>query len=292
MAAQPDALVGNAGRLASDDSGIIGNIMVGAQYGFSNHLDYLDSATPLALPPMRPIVTHAPTMFNYLPNFTSFFKNFIERHIHTFDGVPVQYSNAGTQMLNFADSQQPTMPTDTHRTPIEPNVTCQEVIGNCIWQFHRYWMWMIKDPDTSGASLAGIVPASQSLPPHVFSVFSGDLCCIQFDTTFRPENMIDAYFITAFWPNDIGDAGYRHEHGQTTVPERNISYHGVLQHNRNTAAAGRNIAEILNLHIPNADFATPVATTIESNIIDDGLRREVSRSASAYQPMGDNAAQV
>lgn len=276
----------NAGRLASQDTGIVGNIIDGAQYGFSPHLEMLDCATPLVLPPMRPVVVHTPDQFNYIPRYPEFFKNFFERHVHSFDGVDLQYTNDGFPMLALTDGQAPHVPSDTHRAPISPQAQCQEVIGNVCWEAHHRWMITNKDPDTSGASMAGLVPSSQPLPPHVFSTWSMDLLCIQFDTTFRPENIISGYFVTAMTPTDIGQAGFHRQVGVSSAPERNFAYSAIVQHNYNTVSIGQQVASILGIHLPNADFSVPVTRTIEDQLLDEGLQREVSTAVGNYTPIG------
>ena len=285
MAYYGGAYIRNAGRLASQDDGIVGNIIDGAQYGYSPHLEMLDASTPLVLPPMRPIVTHTPDQFKYIPRYQAFFKAFFERHVHTFDGVDLQYTNQGFAMAALADGQTPHAPSDTKRADITPTAACQEVIGNVCWETHHRWLITNKDPDTQGAPLSGLVPSDQPLPPHVFSTWSMDILCIQPDTTFRPENLVSGYFVTAMTPTDIGVAHFRREVGTSTLPERQFTYEGVLQHNYNTVAVAREVMGLLRMHIPNADYSVPVARTIEDALLNEGTQLEIANAITNYAPI-------
>lgn len=289
MSKMTNALINNAGRLAAQDDGIVGNLAAGAQYGFTAHLALLDASTPLVMRPMTYIVTHVPGMFKYVPGFTEFTKTFFEQVAHNIDGVTVQYQNEGHQAPAFADSQQAVVPTDTKRTPINPTVNTGEYIGNICWNFIKTWILLNKDPDTQAASMVGIIDPDEDLPPHTFSVFSANLMGIQYDTTLRTKNIIDGLQLTAMHPSDTGDAEYKHEIGQSTSPERSFSFHAVLQHNANTYAAARMVGETLGLHRVNANFATPVADDVESLIQNYGIQREVATDAANFVPLGSDA---
>lgn len=285
MAQYDNRYIRNAGRLGSQNDSIVGNLIDGTQYGFSAHLEMLDANTPLVLPPMRPVVTHTPDMFKYVPKFPEFCKAFFEQHAHTIDNIDVQYSNEGVSMLALADGQTPTAPGDTKRASITPSVTAQEGIGNVLWNFHHIWFLMQKDPDTSGASLAGFVPPTEPLPPHVFSTWSADLLCMQYDTTFRTENMIAAYFATALRPTEGPPAHFIHEHGTSRMPDRQFTYAATLQHNYNTCAIGRQVGAILGMHIPNADMSKPVATKMDDQLANEGIQKEIAQAQSSWNPI-------
>lgn len=291
MPVMTDALLTNAGRLASADNATVANIAAGAQYGFGNHLPDIDAATPLIMSPIVPIITHAPTMFQYLPNFYETLKALVERMTISITGVDPHYTLQEAQIPAGADGQMLNMPTNARRDQVSPVMEFPELTGNLVWNFFRTWMRMIKDPDTQASSLAGIIPDGTTLSPHVMSMFTMDVLFLQYDTTLQPQNLIDAYFVTNMWPNDIGNAGYQKSTvGESHYNNRTINFHGVLQHNRNTRVVGQNIAEVLQLHRYNYDFATPVATDIESMIQNTGLQAEVAEIASAFGPMGGNAA--
>lgn len=289
MSKTPNAILNNAGRLAAQDSGVIGNVELGAQYGFVPHLATADGGTPLVLRPVNYVVTNAPGQFKYLPGYTKFTKLFFEQLAHTIDGVNIQITNEGHQALAMADGQQLTVPTDTKRQTITPNVTTIEYIGNPCYNFIYTWIMMNKDPDTQSASFAGILSSGTYIPPHTFSVFSADLTGIQYDTTLRKQNIVDGFQLTAVHPQDSGDAEFKHEIGVSTVPERQFPFHAVWMKNANTYVVAQELAETLQLHRVNANFATPCARDIESIIQNYGIQKEAASAITDFVPMGSDA---
>jgi len=249
-----------------------GNIITGGQLGFGNNLPNIDAATPLVLRPIVPIITHAPTMFQYLPGMTDILKALLENHARSIDGIDLQYTIDPGATPAGQDGQELNVPTNAKRAQVNPQFTLPEINGNLVWNFFRLWMRLMKDPDTQAASLAGVIPGSQILRPHVLSMFTMDMLFIQYDTTLRPENIIDGYFITSMWPNDTGVAGFKKQIAQSDVVERTIPFHGVLQHNDNTRAVAQQIASLLRLHTIDYNFSTPIATQVESNILEAGLQ--------------------
>lgn len=292
LSKMPNALLNGAGHLATQDDGIVANLAAGAQYGFTPHLAQLDASTALVLRPVTYIVTHVPGMFKYVPGYVQFTKTFFEQIAHNISGVTIQYRNEGHGMPAMSDGQQAYVPTDTKRTAVEPTVNTAEYTGNVCWNYIATWIRMKKDPDTQAASLVGYIDPNEDLPPHTFSVFSMDMAGIQYDTTLRPKNIIDGFQLTAMHPNDTGDAEFQHEIGTSHSPERSFTFNAVLQHNRNTAAAARTLAETMELHKVNANFQTPVATDVESLIANYGIKGETSTDAANYTPLGNNAATV
>ena len=249
------------------------NVNIGGQLGYGNNLPNIDAATPLVMRPIVPIITHAPTMFTqYAPDMATILKALIETQSRSIDGIDVQYTiDPGTTPAG-QDGQELNVPTNAKRAQVNPQFTLPELSGNLVWNFFRIWQRMIKDPDTQASSLAGLVPnIVGNLPPHVLSMFTMDVLFIQYDTTMRPENIIDGYFITSMWPNDIGPAGYKKQIGASEVLERTIAFHGVLQHNDNTRAVAQNVASLLQLHKIDYNFSTPVATGIDNAIENAGL---------------------
>lgn len=290
MSKMTNALISNAGRLASQDDGVVGNLAAGAQYGFVAHLAQLDASTPLVLRPLTVVVTHIPGMFKYIPGYPKFTKTFFEQLAHSIEGLTVQYTNEGHAGPAFADGQQAYVPTDTKRTSITPTVNTAEYTGNICWNFVSNWIKLKKNPDTQAASLVGIISSSEEIPPHTFSVFSADLACIQYDTTLRVKNIIDGFQLTAMHPNDSGDADFKHTVGESTSPERSFAFNAVLQHNANTMAAARMIASTLQLHKVNSEFATPIATDVEALIQNYGIAGETATDAGNFVPLGADAA--
>ena len=290
MPIMTNSLVSNAGRLAAGDLMSVANVIDGTQYGFGNHIPDIDAATPLVLMPIVPVVTHVPTMFQYLTDFPETLKALVERHTTRIDGIDLQYTLEDATVPSGADGQELHMPTNARRTAISPSMAMPEVTGNLVWNFFTYWMRLIKDPDTQASSLAGVVPSGTTLSPHVMSMFTMDMLVIQYDTTLQPQNIIDAYFLVSMWPYDAGPAGYTKQLGNSEHPERTIQFHAVIQHNRNTRVIGQNIATTLKLHTYDYNFATVAATDVESAVQADGIQYEVTSEVSKFAPLGGNAA--
>ena len=167
------------------------------------------------------------------------------------------------------------MPTNSKRTQVNPTFVWQELKGNLVWNFIRLWIELIKSPDTQASKMSAI-KANDAMTPQLMSYFTMDVMFIQFDETMRPENIIDAFFISNMWPQETGMAGWKRTVGQSEMPERSIPFHGIVQHNRNTYEAGRFLARALAMHTINYDYATPLATKVESEVEDEGLAREVA----------------
>ena len=277
------SFLSNTGSLIANVAPAV-DVLVGGQLGYGNNLPNIDAATPLVMRPIVPIVMHAPTMFTrYAPSMATILKALIETQSKSIDGIDVQYTiDPGTTPAG-QDGQELNVPTNAKRAQVNPQFTLPELSGNLVWNFFRIWQRMIKDPDTQASSLAGLVPnITGNLPPHVLSMFTMDMLFIQYDTTMRPENIIDGYFITSMWPNDIGPAGYRKQTGTSEVLERTIAFHGVLQHNDNTRAVAQKIANTLQLHKIDYNFATPITQQIDPQILNTGLQAATETDIATF----------
>lgn len=270
-----NAIITQAGRIAADPGAPIANLNEGAQLGLGPHLPQLDAATPLALHPITPIVVHAPTMFQEIPYAISTLKALIERHAQTIDGVDVEYTLEAGQSPLGHDGQQINMPTQSRRTQVNPQFTWREGIGNLVWNFHREWIEMVRHPDTQSSQLAALSPGDD-IPPQLLSTFTMDVLFLQYDSTLLPANLIDAYFITSMWPQGTGPAGYRRTPGEVQLPERSITYNGIIQHNRNTVRIGKRVAELLNLHRVDYYNGQPVSEGIPNELADQGIQKEIA----------------
>ena len=274
-------LITNAGLLGTTDQSSIADIAYGAQLGVGPNLPQIDGATPLILAPIVAVITHIPTMFNNVDKAPETLKALIERHAKEISGVDFGYQLEGSPTPVGQDGQELHMPTNAKRTPVTPTFTWQELPGNLVWNLHKIWIQMIKDPDTQ-ASILSAMANGATMSPMLMSSFTMDILFIQFDSTMLPENIVDAWFITNMWPQETGLFGAKRQIGHSEMPERQIAYYGVLQHNRNTKAVGQIIATALALHRANYDFAVPVATEIDPNIQNMGLQEESTVDIAAF----------
>ena len=284
FASYPHGLIPNVGRIGSTDDSNVADIEYGAQLGYGPNLPQIDGATPLVLSPVVAIVTHIPTMFDNVDHAPETLKALIERHAKEISGIDFQYQLEGVGTPVGQDGQELHMPTNSKRTAVTPTFTMQELQGNLVWNFIRTWIEMIKQPDTQASALSA-VNLDVTMSPMLMSSFTMDVLFIQFDSTMRPENIIDAWFVTNMWPQETGMFGAKRQIGHSEMPERQIAFYGVLQHNRNTKAAGQIIASTLGLHKTDFDFATPFATAIESGITDMGLQQAATDQQTAFNDL-------
>lgn len=290
MAYMSTGLLSSAGRLASADTASVANIIDGGQYGFGNHLPNIDAATPVVFRPVVPIITSAPRMFEYLPKFPDVLKALVERHTREITNIDLTYSIEESTVAAGADGQNLSVPRNARRAGISPTMAMPEITGNLVWNFFRSWQRMMIDPDTQSSSLAGVIPEGTTLTPHTMSMFSMDMLFIQYDLTLQPQNIIDAFFVTGMWPREIGNGNFQKSVTESVQPQREITFSGVIQHNRNTRVIGQNIAEVLALHKYNYDFGKTISTDIDAALQDEGLQHEVAEIAQTFVPMGGNAA--
>lgn len=287
MVADVNALLANAGRLATNsDSSRVADITRGGQLGLGSHLDLIDAATPCAFMPVIPIVMSTPTLFNGLPGFNAAFKALVERHSKAITGIDVRYDlDTDDSQPAGNDGQKILTPTRTTRIQPQPEFTWGELNGNLVWNLIKTWIVWINDPDTQASRIgqtAATGGASSSLP-LVMSTIGADVLFIQPDKTMHPDNILDAWIITGMYPKTTGDAGYKKTIGETTIPERQIQFTGILQHNDRTRIVGRNILKAMQAHTVNYDLSTPVTQSINSALNNLGLQKEVADAITAFQ---------
>ena len=271
MAQMSNSIIANGGSFGSTASSPIANIVDGGQLGFGPILPNLDANTPPVYLPLQLVVTHVPTFFNYIPNGTAIFKALFETHLVSLEGLDINYSMDTDGTPVGRDGQQQMVPTRQQRSQITPTALWPEKIGNAIWNFGRMWFNAMHDIDTQASSFAGIIPSGTALPPMVASMFAADILLIQYDSTYRPENILDAIYLTNFFPTEIGSPGYTLNATETHRPDRNFTFSCVVQHNNNTVAVGKAVAALLNLHQVNFQDALPVAQSVEAALQDEGI---------------------
>ena len=281
MTVQSDALLKNVANIGMHNNAAIGNVVKGGQLGVGPHLTLLDSVTPLVFPPVVPVITHIPTMFNRFDKIGEILKALIERHTKSISGIDFGYELDVAEGMILSDGQPVNVPTKNKRTAIAPNFTWPELPGNLVWNFHEFWLSLISHPDTHFSKLAALT-GDDSFDTHLFSAYSMDVCFIQFDTTFLPRNILSAIFVTTMFPKNTGTLNIKREVGTTDSPERSIDYNGIVQHNSSTLEAGRQIAEILGLHRANFDKAPPIATEIEDSSKNMGVQAEIADIVSQF----------
>ena len=275
-----DALLKNITGIAAGETSQVANIANGAQLGMGAHLQKIDAATPLVMTPAVAIVTHAPTMFDNIPYAKEILKALIERHTRSITGIDFGYTLDSSPVLLGHDGQELNIPTDSKRTAVNPTFTMPELQGNLVWNFFKMWISLIRHPDTNASALSSVL-AEGAFDPMVYSSFSMDMCVIQFDPTFHPDNIISAYFYTAMYPQETGMVGIQRELGTTQVMERTIPMTGIVQDNKRTHEAGIQIARALNLHRADYSVMPAVAQAIESTLANAGVQKEIEDIAAS-----------
>lgn len=283
MARMNSSLIANGGRFASSPSGYIANVVDGGQLGFGPNLPNLDANTPPVFLPLQLTVLRIPNFFNYIPDGPAIFKALYETHLVSFEGLDFNYSMEVEGTPVGRDGQVMNVPMKQVRSQISPVAMFPEKIGNLVWNLHKLWFNMMRDIDTQAASMAGVIPAGTTLPPHVASMYSADFLFTQFDGTYRPENIIDAFALTNVFPTEIGSPDYKLNVTETHRVDRSITHTCVVQHNNNTVAVAKNIAGLLNLHQVNYQDAIPIATSIESSLSGLGMEYNAAQYLSQFQ---------
>lgn len=282
MAAMDGALIANGGAFAASPSSYIANVREGGQLGFGPLLGNLDANTPPVFLPLQLVVTHVPTFFNYIDNGPAIFKALFETHLVSLEGLDFSYSMEIDGTPVGRDGQLQNVPTKQVRSQISPTALWPEKIGNIVFNFGRVWMNAMHDIDTQAASMAGIIPQGTTLPPLVSSMYAADIMLIQYDSTYRPENIIDAVALTNFFPTEIGSPGYQLNATETHRPDRNFTFTCIVQHNNNTVNVAKNLATLTNLHTVNYQDALPIAQSIEASLSGEGMEHQVSQYLSQF----------
>lgn len=285
MARMNGSLIANGGRFGPTESSFIANVAEGGQLGFGPVLKNLDANTPQVQLPLQVIVTHVPTIFNYVDGGVELFKALFETHMVSLDGVDPSYTMETDGTPVGRDGQQQLVPTKHVRGQLTPTASWSEKIGNVVYNLGRFWQNSMHDPDTQASSMAGVIPSGTTLPPLVSSMYGADIMLIQYDTTYRPENIIDAMMLTNFFPTDIGTPGYSMNVTESKMAERTFTFGCILQHNNNTIAVAKSLATLTNLHTINYQDAHPIATSIESELAGEGMARQVSDVLSQFRNM-------
>ena len=286
MPAMPNPFIYNAGRLAAADSDTIANLPDGAQLGLGPNLPNLDGVTPLVFNPIVPIVIHSPSMFNGIPYANDVLKALCERHAKEIQGIDFELQLEGTGTPIGHDGQEAHMPTIARRSQVSPQFTWTELNGNLVWNFMVNWIKMIKHPDTQASVLSAMSPTTQ-FAPQLFSWFSMDMMFIQYDNTMRPENIIDAYFVANMWPQASSLLNAKHVVNHAETVDRTIQFYGIVQHNRNTKVAGQIIAQALQLHVPNFDYAPALSVAIEDAVQGMGIQEEAMVDAQTFTSLSN-----
>lgn len=275
----------NGGRLGlgplADDLAL--NIADGGMNGFAPDLARLDTSTPLVLPPVTLVVLTAPTMFESRPQMVPILKRLIEVYPKEVTGLEFGYTMGTSDTPVGHNGQTLKVPTDHKISEVNPSFSWTELAGNMpIWNFIHEWHNMIKLPETQGSTLS-ILQTGERLP-MVDSSYAMTMMAIQHDQTYRPDNVIDAAIYTNMFPTETGNNNFQRVLGQSTVPERQIPFTAMVQHNAQTKRLGQIVSSILSAHRVDTTIAPPVTEAIDSALRNLGLEQQMQRILAEYQP--------
>lgn len=285
MAAYSNAIIQGSALNTAMGVNRLANLESGAQYGVMSHLQFLDAATPLTLPAVIPVVLSAPTLFHSVDGATNMLKAFVERHVHSIDGIDLTLNLETEEGAPMRDGQRPSVPTVTKRADVNPSLTCRELPGNSAWNLIAWWIKQICDPDTGvSASSSMVTTTSGTILPRLMSTMAMDVLFIQPSSDMRPENMIEAVIITGMIPKSTGPLGMQKKMGEAQVPERTFEFTGIIQANERTRQVGRDMLQLLQIHSANSANAVPVASQIDSYLVNQGLQQELAYMTQNHTP--------
>lgn len=219
------------------------NVARDANLGFGITSGSFDAVTPLVLPPAVIVVLHTPSLYNDSGNAAMgrMLKTLYERHAKTITGIDLEYTVETADVPVGHDGQTLKVPTQIKRAEVAPNVTFDELKEAIVWRIHNRWARDLGDPDSNA-----FAARFEKTPKFMSSVYSMTWMVIQFDPTYRPENILAGSIISNIFPTaPAGAFGIERNVGQSKNVERSVSLTGYLQHNDATDEAAIEIAKRL-----------------------------------------------
>ena len=225
------------------------------QNGFINDFRELDTSTPLVFGQLVATLIHSPNLFNLFGDvveqtLTNFLKFLVESHPTAITGVDLEFTMESAGGQSGQDGQEYQVPKENKITQPSPSFTWKELAGNSIFNFVRSWMSMARDHRTQTSSKnynrfgTNIDPDDPRLyTPLVSSDTSMTVLFTQYGSSGDVNDIIDAYIITNMYPNGTGPAGFQRELGVSVMPERNITFTGIIEHSPAIFAFAKRVHE-------------------------------------------------
>lgn len=265
-------------------NGKVANIKQGGQLGAGAQYTRLDAATPLIYVPAIVLVTHLPTIFDNNDQYRGMLKALVETHAKSIDGIDISYTIGTEGSIVGHDQQEVRVPTRTTREIVNPQMTFQELTGNPVWNIFYKWIISMNHPDTNASLMAAIIDNDQALP-FIVSSFSMSILVIQPDPTGIPDNIIEALHIVNMFPTTTTEQGIKRVLGTYEAKERNIPFTGIVQHNDNIRALGKNVMEVIQYHKLNYQFANVGTTPADIKNLGNvgGATNEINRMLKDFK---------
>ena len=253
---------------------LVANLARSGQLGTGIRFTKLDGATPAVFNPVVGVVLQVPSMWDRWPRLQEMLRAIMETHAKSITGIDFGYKLETQETIVGHDSQSMMVPTRTTRGSVSPSATFAEYPGLPIYNLFRTWMFNIQHPDTNMSILPAQISDTAEIPAWFMTAYSMSMLFIQYDPSGLPDRIYDAMIICNMFPTDIGDIGFERTIGTTQLKERSVSFSGLVQHNENTRELGYRVAELLQLHKINYNFALPgVAGTVDVNAaIEENIR--------------------
>lgn len=268
-----DAILTQVTSLGVSPNSLVANLARSGQLGTGIRFTKLDGATPAVFNPVVGIVLSVPSMWDRWPKLQEMLKALMETHAKSITGIDFSYSLETQDTPVGHDGQTMKVPTRTTRSAVNPSATFQEYPGLPVTNLFRTWMFDINHPDTNASILPANVSDTADIPAWYMSAYSMSMLFIQYDPSGLPDRIYDAYVITNMFPTDIGDMGFERSIGTTKLVEHSVNFAGIVQHNENTKELGYRVAQMLQLHKVNYNFALPgLAGSVE---VDKAIQSEL-----------------
>lgn len=269
-----DAVLTQLSSLGVSPSQQVSNLARSGQLGTGIRFTKLDGATPAVFNPVVGVVLQVPSMWDRWPRLQENLRALMETHAKSITGIDFGYKLETQDTIVGHDSQTLMVPTRTTRGSVNPSATFQEYPGLPVYNLFRTWMFDIQHPDTNMSILPAQISDTSEIPAWFMTAYSMSMLFIQYDPSGLPGRIYDAMLICNMFPTDIGDIGFERTLGTTQLKERSVSFTGLVQHNENTRELGYRVAELLQLHKINYNYALPgVAGTVEvEKAIDSNIR--------------------
>ena len=269
-----DAVLQQVTSLGVSPDQLVANLARSGQLGTGIRFTKLDGATPAVFNPVVGVVLQVPSMWDRWPRLQEMLRAIMETHAKSITGIDFGYKLETQETIVGHDSQSMMVPTRTTRGSVSPSATFAEYPGLPIYNLFRTWMFNIQHPDTNMSILPAQISDTAEIPAWFMTAYSMSMLFIQYDPSGLPDRIYDAMIICNMFPTDIGDIGFERTIGTTQLKERSVSFSGLVQHNENTRELGYRVAELLQLHKINYNFALPgVAGTVDVNAaIEENIR--------------------
>lgn len=282
-----DAVLEQATSLGVSPNVRVANAARSGQLGTGIRLTKLDGASPLVLNPAIGIVLSTPSIFDPYPKWKEMLVSLIETHAKSITGIDIGYAVESQDTITMNDGQSLKVPTKVTRNTVSPSMTFPEYTGNLVWNVMRRWIYGMQNPDTNASDMPANISDVGQIPEWLVSAYSMSMLFIQPDPTGIPGRIVDASIIVNMFPTETGDFGIERTIGTSKTMERTIPFTGVLQHNDNTRELGVRVAEMLQLHKNNMNFAVPgVAGVVDPSAAID---RDIQKGGGLkYEAFGSN----